>query len=73
MIYPDARVYEGEWSGDRREGFGSLTYPASVAAGDRGRVSRQYAGVICSLIISFINNFGLLMINFPSIYVSLSI
>ena len=44
MTYPDARVYEGEWSGDRREGFGSLTYPASVG-GDRGRALRQYAGV----------------------------
>ena len=42
MVYPDARVYEGEWSGDRREGFGSLTYPMS-GGGDRGRV-RQYAG-----------------------------
>lgn len=42
MIYPDARVYEGEWSGDRREGFGSLTYP-----GDKGGM-RQYAGFVFS-------------------------
>lgn len=46
MIYPDARVYEGEWCGDRREGFGSLTYP-----GDKGSM-RQYAGFVLVLIIS---------------------
>ena len=33
MIYKDKRVYEGEWSRDRRHGFGTLTYP-----GTRGKV-----------------------------------
>ena len=27
MVYKDRKVYEGEWSRDRRHGFGTLTYP----------------------------------------------
>ena len=39
MVYPDKRVYEGDWISDKRHGFGTLTYPANK----HGEV-KQYAG-----------------------------
>lgn len=40
MVYPDKRVYEGDWISDKRHGFGTLTYPANK----NGDV-KQYAGL----------------------------
>ena len=44
MVYPDMRVYEGDWVEDRRHGFGTLTFPPRR----RGGV-KQYAGLYLDL------------------------
>ena len=35
---------KGEWIGDRREGFGSLTFPVSHTSGEKRSRMLQYAG-----------------------------